>query len=182
MSDDVVSGESLPPGYGSINPFVAVRGPGGATAFIRFLEEVFGGRETLAAHAVDSDGLLIHAEVRVGDSTVMLFDAKPQWAFTPGLVQVYVGDVAAVLERARAHRADVITEPIDFFGDQRLARFRDPWHNVWWLFEYGPNSVAPSQAPDELPQWRPDPSAPASHSHRTIDAALSDLRAPVRDS
>jgi len=167
--NDVLAGEALPPGYGSVNPFVAVRGPGGAPAFIRFAEDVFAARETLAAHTVDADDLLIHAEVRIGDSTVMLCDAKPHWSFTPALLQVYVGDVAAVLDRARANGADVVTEPTDFHGRQRLARFQDPWHNVWWLFEYGPTSVSPSEAPDELPRWRPDPSAPPSYVHQTID-------------
>ncbi len=175
---EVLTGEALPPGYGSINPFVAVRGPGGASAFIRFAEAVLGARETLAAHTLDADDLLIHAELQIGDSTVMLCDAKPHWQFTPGLLQVYVSDAAAVVERAQGHGAAVITDPTDFHGGQRLARFQDPWHNIWWLFEYGPTSVAPSQGPDELPQWRPDPSAPPSYVHRTIDAALTDLQPP----
>ena len=155
----VLSGRRLPPGYGSVNPFVAVRGPGGAAAFIEFAARVFGARETLAAHTVDVDDLLIHAEVRIGDSTVMLCDAKPQWPFTPGLLQVYVDDAVAVVDRARANGAEVITEPTEFYGDQRLARLLDPWHNVWWLFEYGTTSSAPSQGPNELPAWRPDPEA-----------------------
>jgi uncharacterized glyoxalase superfamily protein PhnB len=174
----VLAGADLPPGYGSVNPFVAVRGPGGAAAFIGFLEAVFGGRETLAAHTVDADDLLIHAEVRVGGSTVLLCDAKPAWAFTPALLQVYVSDVSECLARATSLGAGPITEPTDFHGQQRLARFRDPWHNVWWLFGYGPESVAPSEGPDEPPKWRPDPAAPPSYVHRTIDAALTTLRPP----
>jgi len=61
----------------------ASSGPGGAVAFIAFVCEVFGARETPAAHMVDSDDLLIHAEVRVGDSTLMCFDAKPDWSSLP---------------------------------------------------------------------------------------------------
>jgi PhnB protein len=176
--DNVLSGEALPPGYGSINPFVVVRGPGGALAFVRFLEDVFGGDETLAAHTVDADDLLIHVEVRIGDSTVMLCDAKPHWSFTPALLQVYVGDVDSIVERARGNGAEVVTEPSNFHGRQRLARFLDPWHNVWWLFEYVTSSVAPSEAPNELPRWRPDPAAPPSYAHRTIDVTLARLSPP----
>jgi PhnB protein len=175
---DVLTGEALPQGYGSVNPFVAVRGPAGAPGFIRFLGEVFGGRETLAAHTIDRDDLLIHAEVRIGDSTVMLCDAKPHWVFTPALLQVYVADADAVLDRAKANGAEVITEPTDFYGGQRLARIRDPWHNLWWLFERNAESISPSEAPDEVPKWRPDPSAPPSYIHRTIDEALATLGAP----
>jgi uncharacterized glyoxalase superfamily protein PhnB len=174
----VLTGPALPPGYGTVNAFVAVRGPGGAAAFIDFTRSVFGASETLPAHTVDADDLLIHAEVRIGDATVMLFDSKPHWAFTPALLQVYVSDAAAVTERARGMGATVITEPVDFYGNQKLARFADPWSNVWWLFEYGPSSRAPSEGPNELPTWRPDPAAPPSYVHSTIDQALTDLRPP----
>lgn len=175
---EVLTGTSLPPGYGTVNPFVVVRGPGGAPAFIRFVADVLGGRETLAAHTLDSDDLLIHAEVRIGDSTVMLCDAKPDWAFTPALLQVYLAHLDRVVDRARDAGASVVTEPTDFHGGQRLARFRDPWHNLWWLFEYGEDSVAPSELPPELPRWRPDPAAPPSYVHRTVDEALSSLGRP----
>ena len=175
---DMLAGADLPPGYGTVNPFVAVRGPGGAAGFIEFVTAVFGGRETLAAHTIDVDDLLIHAEVRIGDSTVMVCDAKPNWPFTPALLQVYVTDADAVVARARADGAEVITEPTGFYGNQRLARLLDPWHNVWWLFEFGAESTAPSQAPNELPRWRPDPSAPPSEIHRTIDEAMTRLVAP----
>jgi uncharacterized glyoxalase superfamily protein PhnB len=50
---------------------------------------------------------LIHAEVRIGDSTVMLCDAKPHWSFTPALLQVYVSDANAVVERAQADGASL---------------------------------------------------------------------------
>ncbi len=177
-TSDVLTAGALPPGYGSVNPFVAVRGSGGAPAFIRFAQEVFGARETIAAHTVDADELLIHAEVRIGSSTVMLCDAKPHWSFTPALLQVYVSDADAVVERARASGATVITEPTDFHGGQRLARFLDPFHNIWWLFEYGPESTAPSQGPDELPRCWPDPTSPRSYVHQTIDQAFTALTAP----
>jgi uncharacterized glyoxalase superfamily protein PhnB len=178
----VLTGDQLPPGYSTVNAFAAVRGPGGATAFIEFTKDVFGATETLAAHTLDADDLLIHAEVRIGDATVMLCDAKPDWAFTPALLQVYVADAAVTTDRAKAAGATVITDPVDFHGNQKLARFIDPWHNVWWLFQYGESSAAPSEGPDELPSWRPDPTAPPSYVHTTIDEALTDLRPPESDS
>jgi PhnB protein len=169
----VLDGADLPPGYGTVNPFVAVRGPGGAPGFLRFVADVLDGRETRAAHTLDADDLLIHAEIRVGGSTIMVCDAKPHWASTPALLQVYVRDVDDVVGRARAAGAEVVTEPTPFHGGQRLARLRDPWGDLWWLYEYGADSVAPSEGPDELPSWRPDPSAPPSYVHRTIDEALT---------
>jgi len=132
---------------------VAVRGPAGAGGFVRFVCGVFETRETLAAHTVDADGLLIHAEVRVGDSTIMLCDSKPHWPFTPASLQVYVSDVVAVVERARSRGAEVFTEPTAFHGGQRLARVRDPWHNLWWLFEYGANSTARAPRGADVSGW-----------------------------
>ncbi len=73
----------------------------------------------------------------------MWCDAKPDWPFTPALLQVYVSDADAVLDRARSRGASVFTEPSPFFGKQRLARVKDPWHNLWWLFEFGSESSAP---------------------------------------
>jgi PhnB protein len=174
---DVLAGGQLPPGYSSVNPFVSVKGPGGAVGFIAFVCDVFEARETLAAHVLDSDDLLIHAEVRVGAATVMCFDAKPDWPSTPALLQVCVADADAILSRARACGAEVFTEATEFFGGQRLARFQDPWRNLWWLFELGPDSAAPSQAPNEIPRWRPDPDAPESYSHATLRAQMRELAA-----
>lgn len=167
---EVLAGQALPPGYGSVNPFVAVRGPDGAPGFIRFAQLVLGARETLAAHTLDADDLLIHAELRIGDSTVMLCDSKPHWAFTPALLQVYVSDASAVVERARASGAVVITEPTDFHGQQRLARFQDPWHNIWWLFEHGPRASRRAKVPtsylDSGPTRRHRPATSTAPSTR----------------
>lgn len=175
---DVLVGSALPPGYGSLNAFAAIRGEGGAAGFIEFVCEVFEARETLPAHTLDADDLLIHAEVRIGDSTLMCCDAKPDWPFTPALLQVYVSDADATIDRAQSRGAEVVTEPTDFFGGQRLARFRDPWHNIWWLFEYGKDSTSPAEGPNELPQWRPDPDAPPSYVHETICDAMRELEPP----
>jgi PhnB protein len=174
----VLTHTQLPPGYSSVSPFVAISGEEGALGFVAFVCDVFEATETLAAHAVDADGLLIHAELRLGDATIMVFDSKPDWPFTPALLQVYVSDAEAVLERSRAAGAEVITAPTEFFGGQRLARLRDRWGNLWWLFEYGPDSRAPSEQPNELPGWRPDPDAPESYSHATLSAGMRGLTSP----
>lgn len=67
--------EPVPPGYHSIN-------------------------ENEQARILDQDGLLIHAEVRIGDSVVMIFDSREDWPQTPSFLQVYVQDAEATLSRA----------------------------------------------------------------------------------
>ncbi|MEU4316183.1 bleomycin resistance protein [Nocardia sp. NPDC024068] len=158
-------------GYGSLNAFAAVKGSGGARAFIEFLDSVFDGQENPEAHAVDTDGLLIHAEVRIGDSCLMVVDSKPDWPFTPALLQVNVTDCDEILRRAQAHGARIITGTAPFYGGSSLARFVDPWSNVWWLF--GP---AIEGAPE--PTWDPDEVTEESVVHETICRAMRELAPP----
>lgn len=159
-------------GYGSLNAFAAVKGPGGARRFLEFLGAVFDAVETPEAHAVDTDGLLIHAEARIGDSCLMVVDSKPDWPFTPALLQITVQDANEALHRAQEHGASVITEVSPFYGST-IARFRDPWHNIWWLF--GP---ADENAPEM--DWDPEVAAGQEESdvHASICRAMEALVPP----
>lgn len=174
MNSALVTPDSqLSGGYGSLNSFAIVKGPGGATGFLAFLTAVLDAVETPEAHAVDTDGLLIHAEARIGDSCLLVVDSKPEWPFTPAMLQVNVEDPEEVLRRAAAHGARVITEVSPFYGST-IARFQDPWHNIWWLF--GP---ADEDAP-EL-EWDPEVAAEEGESevHATICRAMEGLRPPA---
>jgi PhnB protein len=132
-----------PEGYNTVNPFVITEN---ASELIAFLVEVFGAEEVPDARTIDVDSLLLHAELRIGDSIVMLAERKPGWPVTPGLLQVYVDDVDAALETARGLGATVVTEPTEFFG-ARLSRFVDPWRNLWWVYEQ--SADAPTEWSDE---------------------------------
>ncbi|MGP5412824.1 VOC family protein [Brachybacterium paraconglomeratum] len=159
-------------GYGSLNSFAIVKGPDGARGFHSYLAAVFDAVETLEAHAVDTDGLLIHSESRIGDSCLMVVDSKPDWPFTPAMLQVNVEDPEEVLRRARERGARVITEVSPFYGST-ITRFQDPWHNIWWLF--GP---ADEDAP-EL-EWDPEVAAEEGESevHASICRAMEGLVPP----
>lgn len=66
-----------PAGYTSVSPYLTVDG---AQKLIDFLKEVFGAQEL---RRFDADGRVRHAEVRIGDSVVMLTDAMPDWPAMP---------------------------------------------------------------------------------------------------
>ncbi len=119
-------------GHNTINPFAIVPD---AASFIRFVEAVFGGRESTDVRTPDRDGSIIHAEIVVGDATIMLCDRKPGWPFTPAFLQIYIPDAESCLDAAIEHDARVVTPISDFYGGYRLARMFDPWHNLWWLYE-----------------------------------------------
>jgi len=124
----------VPAGYHTINPFIITKD---APRLIEFLERVFGAKEVEEAHTVDTDGLLLHSELKIGDSTVMIADAKEGWPFTPGLLQIYVEDVEKTLRRADELGATIVTRPTDIYGDL-FSRFVDPWDNLWWVYQHKP--------------------------------------------
>ncbi|PJJ70532.1 putative glyoxalase superfamily protein PhnB [Diaminobutyricimonas aerilata] len=167
-----------PEGYRTVNPFVFADD---APALIRFMTDVFGARERMDAHTVDTDGLLLHSELELGDSIVMVVDRKPDWPFTPAFLQVYVDDLATTLERARAAGARVITEPRPFFGDV-LSRVLDPWGDIWWVYSH---EGGPAEWPaDGGEEWAGPDAAGAewegdlAYVHDTITAAMRALRDP----
>ncbi|GAA1565218.1 hypothetical protein GCM10009789_18470 [Kribbella sancticallisti] len=118
-----------PAGKGSVTPYVSVRG---ADGWLDFVEYTF---ETEKAFRVrNEDGTIGHAEITVGDSVLMAFDARPEWPDTPSLLSVYVDDVDRVLARALGAGASVVTELTTsrIVGD-RGCRIKDSQGNIWWL-------------------------------------------------
>jgi PhnB protein len=141
----------VPPRYARVNAWVISRD---TDAEVRFLAAVFGAVETPGSRMLDPDGRIGHVEVEIGDSVIMLFDAKPGWLPTPAYLRVYVGDVAAAVERAVAAGARVVTRPTMLAFGERVARVRDPQGHLWWLHEH-----VEDVAPGELTGRFADPAA-----------------------
>ncbi len=160
---------TAPAGISTINPFIITRD---ADGLIRFLTEVFDGVDHHEARTIDNDGLLLHAELQIGSSTVMFAERKPDWPFTAALLHVHVDDVAVVLERAAAGGAEIITRPTEFFGGV-LSRFLDPWRNLWWVCQSGSDG---SETADDSATWEPTPEL--TYIHDTLIAALPEIRDP----
>ena len=124
-----------PVGYNKVNFFILVQG--GASQFIEFIEKVFNAVENKQARTPDKDGTLIHSEVKIGDSMILIADSKDDWPFTPAFPQVYVDNAQEILNRAETSGAKIITPVSDFYNGLKIARFLDSWGNIWWLFERG---------------------------------------------
>ena len=118
------------PGYGTVTPFVIVRG---AAEFIAFTKRVFDAEEL---GRMGEDGAIGHAEVRIGDSVVMMFDSKPDWPWTPSFLRVYVPDCDATLGQALEAGATVVTSPGVMPWGDRSCRLRDPFGNLWWVMTH----------------------------------------------
>src|SRR5690349_13930588 len=89
---------AVPDGYYTVTPWIIVKG---AAQLIDFLKEAFDAQEPEGARVMNEDGQTIgHAEVHIGDSVVMVFDAKENWPETPCFLRLYVENGNLVYERA----------------------------------------------------------------------------------
>ena len=129
---------AAPAGYATVNPFIIADD---ANGLIEFLKQVFSATERPEARTMDADGLLLHAELAIGNATIMFAERKPDWPFTPSLLQVYVDDVVSTLNVARQTRRDGGHRTNRLLRDT-FSRFRDPWGNLWWVYRHGGQTSA----------------------------------------
>ncbi|TDC21339.1 VOC family protein [Kribbella albertanoniae] len=118
-----------PGGKSTVTPYIVVRG---AEQFLAFVEQTFDVRAS--GRFPNPDGTIGHAEITVGESVLMTFDAQPDWPVTPSFLSVYIEDVDATLARAVEAGGTVVTELMEsgITGD-RGCRVKDPVGNIWWL-------------------------------------------------
>jgi uncharacterized glyoxalase superfamily protein PhnB len=127
----------IPAGHQKINPFFIIKND--ALKFIDFTIKVFDAKERRKVRTPDKDGKLIHAEIQIDDSTIMIADSKDDWPFTPSFIQIYVSSINETLEKARKNNGEIITEKTQFYGGYTIARIKDPFGNIWWLYEKSSN-------------------------------------------
>jgi PhnB protein len=118
--------QPVPAGYHTLTPYVAVED---ATAFIAFLTRVF---DAVQAERHDRpDGAIMHAEVRVGDSMLMVSEACEQMGPSPAQLYVYVEDADAVYQKAVDAGCTSVMAPVDMFWGDRFSSVKDRWGNAW---------------------------------------------------
>lgn len=119
----------MPEDYSTISPYLVV--PDGQ-AVIDFMKDAFGGRQLRRYDA--PDGSLRHAEVRIGNSVVMLGQANEHVPAVHAHVHLYVEDVDTVFRRAVETGGNPVQEPKEQEGDpDRRGGVRDPGGNTWWI-------------------------------------------------
>jgi uncharacterized glyoxalase superfamily protein PhnB len=118
----------IPEGYPAVSPYLIAKD---AAALLEFMEKAFDAKETFRMDA--PDGSVSHAEVRIGDSVVMVGEAGAAWPARPSAINLYVPDVDATYRAAVAAGATSKDEPADqFYGDRR-ATVVDPAGNQWFI-------------------------------------------------
>lgn len=118
-----------PDGHSTVAPYLIAEE---ARRVVGFLQDTFGAEPLRRFEA--PDGSLLHAEVRIGDTVVMIGDAGEEWPPVPCHVHVYVEDVDAVHARALEAGGTSVQEPVRREGDpDRRGGVKDPAGNTWWI-------------------------------------------------
>src|SRR6185369_1567267 len=118
----------VPDGYHSVNPHLTVAN---GAAMIDFLKRAFNAVERVRMPR--PDGTLLHAEVFIGDSIVMIGEPRGQWTPRPCVLYLYVPDIDAIYKQAVAAGGKPVVEPATMFYGDRHACVRDPAGNDWWI-------------------------------------------------
>lgn len=143
----MASVKPIPEGYHSVTPYLIVNG--GAQA-IEFYKTAFGATELI--RMARPDGKIGHAEIRIGDSVIMLADENPAMGSlspqavggTPVLIHLYVEDADAVFNRGVA-AGGTVERPLkdQFYGD-RTGGIVDPFGHRWYVATHK-EDVAPEE-------------------------------------
>jgi PhnB protein len=125
--------KEIPKGFHTVTPYLTVTDSSRA---IDFYKRAFGAQELLR---LDSpDGKVAHAEIKIGDSIIMLCDEMPGWGRspqslggTPVNIHLFVKDVDEVFNRAIAAGAKVAMPLADMFWGDRFGQVTDPFGHSW---------------------------------------------------
>jgi PhnB protein len=136
----------IPDGYHSVTPYLSIKG---AAEAIEFYKKAFGATELFR---MEHDGKIGHAEIKIGDSPIMLADEFPDMGFvspitlggSPFGLMIYVDDCDTVFNRA-IESGGVEVKPLQdqFYGD-RSGTLKDPYGHVWTVATHK-EDVAPEE-------------------------------------
>jgi uncharacterized glyoxalase superfamily protein PhnB len=116
----------IPEGYHTVTPYLFVEG---AATLIEFLKQGFAASEI--RRTLDPEGSIMNAEVKIGDSLIMVSEAKREFKPMPSSIYLYVENIDATYENALKAGAISMMEPNDEFWGDRHAAVKDPTGGYW---------------------------------------------------
>jgi PhnB protein len=138
--ETTVAVKPIPEGYHTVTPYLVVPR---VAELIDFLKQAFGAEEMFRMPR--PDGAIAHAEVRIGDSMVMMGEPMGEFQPMPAMIHLYVDDADAMYRRAVDAGATSVREPTDQFYGDRSAGVKDQAGNQWFIATHKEDV-----APDEL--------------------------------
>ena len=126
----------IPEGYHTVTPYLIIRG---AARALDFYKQGFGATELM--RLAGPDGKIGHAEIKIGDSPIMLADEFPEMGFSgpqtiggsPVCILLYVEDVDARFRQALAAGAKELRPVKDQFYGDRAGTLADPFGHLWTI-------------------------------------------------
>ncbi len=118
----------IPAGHNTVSPYLTVRDAG---SLVEFLQKVFNADVVFSMKK--PDGSVGHAEVRIGDSIVMIGEARDPWQPMPAMIHVYLTDADAAYQRALDAGAESVMPMMNQFYGDRSGGVKDKHGNMWWV-------------------------------------------------
>jgi PhnB protein len=138
---------AIPAGHRTVTPYLTIKN---AAKALEFYKKAFGATETYKLML--PDGRLGHAEIRLGDSMIMLSDEFPEYdgkapetlGGSPISIHLYVEDVDAFFKKALAAGAKERQPVMDQFYGDRSGQLEDPFGHLWWVATHT-EDIAPEE-------------------------------------
>lgn len=118
----------VPKGHHTVTPYLIVEEP---DPLIEFMREAFGAE--LVDRNDDPEGRLMHADLVIGDSHLMMGQASDQYPATRSMIHLYLPDVDGVYAKALAAGAESVREPETMFYGDRSGGVTDASGTQWWI-------------------------------------------------
>ncbi|MGA2422757.1 MAG: VOC family protein [Terriglobales bacterium] len=142
----------IPKGYNSITPYLIIKG---AAKAIDYYKNIFGATEVV--RMAGPDGRIGHAELKIGDSFIMLADEFPEMdhrgpltlGSSPVSILLYVKDVDSTVERAVAAGAKILKPVQDQFYGDRSGFIQDPFGHLWGVATHK-EDVSPKEMKERM--------------------------------
>ena len=115
-----------PDGYNSASPYFIVAG---AEQWIKLLGTIFDATES--RRYMNKDGTIMHLELRIDDSIIMVSEASTQYPANELLMHVYVPDVHATFKKAIEAGCEAVEQPVQKGHPDIRGMFKDPNGNMW---------------------------------------------------
>jgi len=128
--------KAIPEGYHSVTPYLIFSGASDAIAFYK---RALGAEEVM--RMADPGGRIHHAEIKIGDSRIMMADEHPELQAlspktvggSPVSIHLYVADVDSAVERAVAAGSKLVRPVADQFYGDRVGGIEDPFGYRWFI-------------------------------------------------
>ncbi len=125
----------IPTGFHTVTPHLVIKG---AAKALDFYKKAFGAKENMRMPM--PDGRIMHAQIQIGDSPVMIADEFPEWGCsnspasvgnTTVCIHIYVPDVDAFVSKAQGAGATVEMPVREMFWGDRYGKLKDPFGHEW---------------------------------------------------